>query len=411
MAFSEPTTLPAEEFQYTGPNFENCKTASAILRTCLAMNEAGDTLSTHQLTGQQLARSLERVAQLTLDMYQERMASGISEQPDANEIDGLLAQNGITSQGGLRDAVQVLIEQQGRLKFRNKDFDILDKAIGRGRYHPVYILAQQDAGAFTARFPDTWFAEHQQPSPDDTEETIAAHLAWREHQKTIARDSRAKENADAKAWRKDREGIVLSARDIIDPSSSDSWAQYKQYQSEVSGYLQDQASKKQAQPNRVEIFEHASLVPGSAGEFVAGMIKNTAETNGRVLQLNTLIGMQPLRGEQQETIGRTLRLPLDDGHNSITITLLSNSGTERTHSFADNRDVPVENPLSIRGAVIESIGDINLTRGDTPSGEQSAMLSSVWRLCSLVEDNVQSRTGLNLGLRERLRQLAQKMGV
>lgn len=407
MTHPEPTNL-REPFVYNGPQFENCKTVNDILQTIVAMQEAGDTLGTHKLTGQQLARSLDRVAQATRNLRADPMYRG--ELPSADEIDQLLATNGITSQGGLREIVQTLVVRHRRLKFHGEDYTLLDKAIGRGAYHPVYLLAQRDPGTFIQQYPETWFAEHRESTSDDTEEIIAARLAWQEHEKKVIHDRGTAQQANETAWLKNREGIVLPAEAIVDPSSTDNFSRYSQYQAEVTAFRKTEEARRSGR-NFTEISYHVSLVDRSVGDFVSKMMKQVGEANGPVQYTDTLLKIQSLRGEELEIIGRTLRLPLDDKKNDIVITLLSNTSTERVRSYTENRDVPVENATSIRGVIIESIGEINLSQRKLPSTEDTAMLSSAYRVCSQLEDDVLSRTGLNLGLRKRLQQLAQEMGL
>lgn len=369
-------------------DFSRCRSLEEIVRRLLQAEQDGEALTTSdgtpytaKIMATQINKALERVRieRRTLALAEHNHAS--LPRLDEETMDHLLSPLGITSNGGLREAVARVLNVPDDVRTDARYFTALEEATETGRFNPIWALRE---AAFVTRYPyDTHGRRPIESGGDDTAQQIV--LRWREIMLVRERQYLTQ----LSEWRQHRETVTLPADRLVNPSSQDHFAQYAQVQAPIEAqYKKDTAA--------IEVSEKAHrriMQPMGAYDYaIANQIGRLFAGEARVPDYTGTTTLQSDRpADQASRFVRTLIIPIE-----------GRPGTTMTLNLFSQADARGERPHAFQGIILEEVGSFSTLGTTRPDAGQMADLSAAYKHIRRVEATVRQDFGLDLGVSQDL---------
>lgn len=292
-------------------------------------------------------------------------------------LDGILASNGITSTGGLREVVARLFNAPDDIRTDAQYLRAMEQATDQGKFNPIWKMEE---AAFIAAYPI-----ESQPRKINVDDDNAMQIAarWGE----IKDRQKVEYFTQLENWRKYRETVSLPADRLVNPGSTDGYAQYAKVQAPVEQKYET-AKRLMAESAKAEHF----LYP-DAGSYDYAIANEIGKIFTAGVKVPDFSGVTTLKGpgseRENKRFVRTLVIPLE-GRAGKTMTV---------NLFSQANEAGIgEKPQAFNGVIVEDIGGFSTLGGGKPEGDQVQDFSAAYKQIRKVEDQVRTKLGLDLGV-------------
>lgn len=365
-------------------DFSSCRSLEEIIKRLLQAEKARQPLTmsdgrpyTAKFMAGKIDLALDQARKARGKLALEQRTFPKAPRLSEDELDGILASNGITSSGGLREVVARLFNAPDDIQTDAQYLRAMEQATDKGKFNPIWKLNE---AAFIAAYPI-----ESQPrkvnSDDDNAMQIAAR--WSE----IKDRQKVEYFTQLENWRKYRETVSLPADRLVNPGSTDSYAQYAQAQAPV------EQKYETAKRLMEESARAGHTVFPDAGPYDFAIANEIGKIFTAGVKVPDFAGVTTLKGPGSERANkrfvRTLVIPLE-GRPGKTMTV---------NLFSQANEAGIgEKPQAFTGVIVEDIGGFSTLGGGKPEGDQVQDFSAAYRHIRQVEDQVRTKLGLDLGV-------------
>lgn len=390
------------EFEYKGPDFSGVTTVDGILQVLAAMKQQGDSLATrsgHEYDPATLAMVFQKGAEALLaesGRQRRKSRNSMNRKVPVDIADSVLAQAGVTSNGGFREAVRLAVDTNG-YRMHGSDYSAMNSIAEVGAYHPARVLFEKNREEFVRQYPREWAVQNWSEESDDMS---AIREGWNRIFREEEDYRRKMHNRIEANWQEGRKQVSFDDRYVTQPHFPNGRRQYDDYlmqqaqrRADVQRRQQERAAAGHHDEKLISPFAVDSMSRSVAVAFRESVPKGTEYSYTGINDIQTERGVE-------KVVARTVDIPIQgyEGE-SITLTVLGDAeqGDPRMqftgygYQEAANR--------GIRGVVLEQVGGLNVhdTR-QRLNRDQLQMLLAAGQQLRIVERQLMQQFGVDVGV-------------